>query len=84
MSLAERAKTPPQIKGPGLPCPIALLLTEKLNPAEAKGLQAMLDAPWRVWPHISIEKALGEEGHNVAWNSVGKHRRGGCRCAKQP
>lgn len=83
MSLAVRAKTPPQLKGPGSPCPIDVLLTEKLDPNEAKGLQTMLDSPWRIWPHREIERALEEEGHAVGIGSVGKHRRGTCRCAKK-
>ena len=84
MSLAARAKTPPEIKGPGSPCPIQLLLSEKLDSAEAKGLQTMLDAPWRLWPHSEVEKALEAEGHRIGVGAVGKHRRGTCRCSKRP
>jgi hypothetical protein len=62
-------------------CPIAHLL-DTLPEEEAKGLQHMVDSPWRLWPHSEVEKALEDEGHRIGIGSVGKHRRGTCRCFK--
>lgn len=80
MSLAKRATTP--IKAiHGIPCSVGELLAS-LDKAEAKALQVMLAAPWRMWPHNHIEQALWDEGHAVGQGQVGKHRRKGCRCFK--
>lgn len=81
MSLAKRATTPPVVGKQGMPCPIATLL-DTLPKSEAKGLQDMLDSPWRVWPHTDVEKAIEDEGHRIGIGSVGKHRRLTCRCGK--
>jgi len=80
MSLAARSKTPPTLAQPGTPCSVGRLLAE-LPKAEAGGLREMLDAPWRVWPHSEIEKALEAEGHRFGQGQVGRHRRKTCRCA---
>lgn len=81
MSLAERVTTEPAAAKHGLPCPIAVLLTT-LPDEEAAALRSMMDAPWRVWGHEAIERALFAEGHTVGTGSVGKHRRKTCRCKR--
>ena len=81
MSLAERYKTPNTISRQGLPCSVAELL-ESLPDVEAKALRKMLAAPFRVWGHQDIEDALLAEGHKVGRGTVGKHRRGSCRCGR--
>jgi hypothetical protein len=80
MSLAERATTP---KKPihGTPCSVGELLAT-LDKAEAHALRTMLDAPWRVWPHLHVEEACRAEGHPVGQGQVGQHRRQACRCFK--
>lgn len=82
MSLAERAANPPAVRGPGMQCPIKRLLEETLDRTEAAALRDILDAPWSVWPHSEVEKAIEEEGHRVGKGAVGKHRRLNCRCGK--
>lgn len=79
MSLKARAATPPAGSKQGLPCSIRTLL-ETLPKDESAALKTMLDAPWRVWPHTEIEKAIEDEGHQVGRGAVGKHRRSTCRC----
>lgn len=80
MTLANRVTSPVKPIH-GTPCSVAELLAS-LDKTEAKALQAMLDAPWRVWPHNHIEQAIWDEGHPVGQGQVGKHRRNVCRCAK--
>lgn len=81
MSLAEKLAAPKGGSKQGLPCSVATLLHE-LPDDECTALQAMLDAPWRIWGHQRIEGILLEEGHSVGTGSIGKHRRRTCRCAK--
>lgn len=80
MSLKDRAAAPPT-KTPGMPCPVAALL-ETLPKTESAALKTIIDAPWRVWPHTEVERALKDEGHRVATGAVGKHRRCDCKCGK--
>lgn len=79
MSLATRATTGSTKRIHGTPCSIGELLST-LEKAEAKALQTMLDAPWRVWPHLHVEEAVRTEGYTVGQGQVGKHRRRACRC----
>lgn len=81
MSLAERLQTQP--RGQGMPCSVAVVLRD-LEPDESAALQAALDAPWRLIGHAKIEADLAAEGHPVGVGSVGKHRRGHCRCTRSP
>jgi hypothetical protein len=78
MSLAARAAAP---KGsyPRTPCSVRTLL-DTLPKGEAKALQDMLDAPWRIWTHKAIEAAVTDEGHHIGDQQVGRHRRGQCSC----
>lgn len=81
MSFANRAKEGPGRARPGIPCSVGALL-ESLPPDEAAGLRDILDAPWRVWPHVKVEEAIREEGHQVGDQQVGRHRRGRCGCGR--
>ena len=81
MTLAERLQAQP--RGQGMPCSVAVALRE-LPPEDADALQAALDAPWRIMGHAKIEDDLAAEGHPVGVGSVGKHRRGTCRCSRSP
>lgn len=81
MSLAERLQSQP--RGQGMPCSVAVRLRE-LPPDDAAALQAALGAPWRIVGHAKIEDDLAAEGLAVGVGSVGKHRRGTCRCSRSP
>lgn len=81
MPLSERVNKP-NTSYPRTPCSVGALLAD-LEPNEAQALKKMLDAPWRVWPHLAIETAIREEGHAVGNQQVGKHRRGQCSCARK-
>lgn len=79
MSLAD--KTPPA-RIHGKPCSIGTALAA-LPPAEAAALQAMLDDRAN-WPGRAIHTALNDEGITyVGRQTIDKHRRGDCRCAKE-
>jgi hypothetical protein len=83
MALVDRL--PPKARNHGLPCSVAAIL-EQLdhdNPADGAELRKWLAAPMNVWPHSAIESDLREEGHSIGAGTVGKHRRGDCRCARE-
>lgn len=65
----------------GKDCSVAELLAE-LKGEDLATLRKALQAPWRVVPHVALERALLKEGHQVGTGMVGKHRRGDCRCSK--
>lgn len=79
MSFAQLAATPTR-KLPGNPCSIAALL-DSLDDTERAALQAMLDD--RRWTSIAIYRSILDEGHDVARQTVNRHRAGLCRCAKE-
>lgn len=81
MTLADRLQAQP--RGQGMPCSVAVVLRE-LPPEDADALQAALDAPWRIVGHAKIEADLAAEGFPVGVGTVGKHRRGNCRCTRSP
>lgn len=81
MSLSERLQG--ASRGQGMPCSVAVALRE-LPPDDAAALKEALDAPWRIMGHAKIEADLAAEGHPVGVGSVGKHRRGTCRCSRSP
>jgi hypothetical protein len=69
---------------PGLPCPVAEALSA-LGDKDSAVLAEVLARPWdRKKPgfvgHATIAAVLEREGHKVPALSVGKHRRGDCRC----
>lgn len=83
MALKDHA--PPRLRNHGLPCSVAAILEQldTTDPAEAGYLRVMLAAPMNTWPHSAIETALRQEGHPIGAGTVGKHRRGDCRCARE-
>jgi hypothetical protein len=50
-----------------------------LSDEDAAGLQVMLDID-SGWTHAAIAEAMRAEGHRVAPETIGRHRRGACRC----
>jgi hypothetical protein len=79
MPLSERVNKP-NTSYPRTPCSIGVLLAGGLPAKEAAALKKMLDAPWRVWTHRAIERALKAEKIPFGDQMVGKHRRGDCSC----
>lgn len=45
---------------------------------DAAALQAALDDPQ--WRHSDLTRVLQAEGFNVSGHTVGRHRRGECKC----
>ena len=84
MALSDR--NPRQGATQGLPCSVASLLAQLDGdqPEDAKTLRKWLASPWRVFGHGWIEEQLRSEGYDVGMGTVGKHRRGQCRCTKSP
>jgi hypothetical protein len=50
-----------------------------LNDEDADGLRIML-AVDSGWTHADISTQMRNEGHRVAPETIGRHRRGVCRC----
>lgn len=76
MPLAEKLQKP---KRPtGLPCSVAVLL-RNLNNEDRAALYAALDGNQS---SSDIYWALRDEGHKVGKQTIGRHRRGECRCAQ--
>ena len=82
MSLSDRVKTPPT-RSTGLPCSVRVLL-DTLKGTELDALVAMLGTPEKRdgWSSEAIYDALTAEGYKVGRQSVGRHRRGRCKCGK--
>ena len=81
MSLADRVQSIKGGSNQGLPCSVGTLLNT-LPKKDAAELRRLLESPWRIVPHNALERAIRGEGHDVGTGSVGKHRRGDCRCGK--
>ena len=81
MSLAERVQSTKGGSNQGLPCSVGTLLAT-LPKKDVAELLRLLETPWRLVPHAALERAIRAEGHLVGGGSVGKHRRGDCRCSK--
>lgn len=77
MPLAEKLNTPTR-RQPGTPCSVAELLA-KLNNDDRAALHAALDSRQS---SSEIYWALRDEGHTVGKQTIGRHRRGDCRCAQ--
>lgn len=76
MGLAERLAEPEVHHNAG--CGVGLLL-QKLPDEDVTVLRDALDNP--DIGHSTIARALQAEGHQSAKGTVGKHRRGECKCA---
>ncbi len=76
MALAQHA---PTISRPihGLPCSIGRLLTT-LNPDDVSTLADCLADD--DWTNEMIYQLVTADGHDVGRQSIGRHRRGQCRC----
>ena len=81
MSLAKRVKTPP-VRTTGFDCSVGRLL----NTLEGDELAALVEMLGHDksdgWPNEAIYDALTAEGHDVGRQTIGRHRRGRCRCSK--
>jgi hypothetical protein len=78
MPLADIATAPP--KRSGYDCSVGKLLNtlQALDTGEHTALQGMLANP--DWSSDAIYAACSDEGYSVARQSIGRHRRGSCRC----
>lgn len=79
MSLRERLIIEKGGSNQGLHCSVAILL-RTLTGADLEDLQAAL-ADDQV-SHAALERGIKAEGWFVGTGSIGKHRRGDCRCFK--
>jgi len=77
VTLAARQQAGPPTVVRGKPCSIAVLLAA-LPKAEAEALRGIL-ADGR-WVNSAIFDMLGKEGHEASLQTIGRHRRGHCRC----
>ena len=77
MTLAARQQAGPPTILHGDPCSVGTLLAA-LPKAEADALRGILAD--KAWTHESIFDTLIEEGHEVGRQTIGRHRRGQCRC----
>ncbi len=90
MSIAERVEriregSQSQFRGPGLPCPIALIMSQMTE----ENVEVLERELWR--PHTDrarltapeITQILEEEGFTLSKIAVERHRRQECRCFKR-
>jgi hypothetical protein len=85
MSLADRVKTPPRRSIHGRPCSIGALIEVLADePEELAALQVMLHGSETVeqFEDVKTWHALRADGYDVGRQSIGRHRRGDCRCAR--
>ncbi len=76
MGFHERAQAAKANKG-GPRCTIGVLI-ERAEPDYAESLQAALADPY-IGPSV-IETVLHEDGHDISAGTIGRHRRGQCKC----
>jgi hypothetical protein len=78
MSLSDRLEAPPR-RPTGHPCSVAQLRQE-LPTDEQAAFDRML---WELnWSARRIYEELLDEGYEVGLQTIGRHRRGECRCGK--
>lgn len=58
------------------PCLTGLTLA-RLNDADRVALEGALASEMT---HVAIARALADEGHKIAQQSIGRHRKGECAC----
>lgn len=83
MSLSARLDAAPP-PNRGIPCPIAVIL-EQLSAEDAEALNAYMEIGMGKKGRITttaITQALNDEGFNIHYKSVERHRRQMCRCFK--
>jgi hypothetical protein len=78
VALADRLEAGPPSVIHGTPCSVGTTLSA-LAAKERAALQRMLDD--RTWTEGMIFEALTDEGITVGRQSIGRHRRRGCRCS---
>lgn len=78
MALADRLATPPAVRR-GQQCSVGALL-DSLDGDDLAAVQAALANP--AWTEAMIWQVLTDEGYDVAKQSIGRHRRGHCSCAR--
>ena len=76
MPLADKLHEKPK-RTNGLPCSVGSLL-ETLPESEAKALHDMLYTLG--WSAKQIHKAVTDEGHTIAFQTINRHRSSSCRC----
>jgi hypothetical protein len=80
VSLSDRLSLGPEPKVNGAPCSVGVLL-RALPAEESAALRQMLDDP--AWSGADIHDAVTGEGYDVGRQTVNRHRRRECRCAKE-
>lgn len=81
MALADKVNQPTPVMH-GKPCSVGVLL-ETLEGDELEALKTMLGTPEKHgWTASQIYDALVSEGYEVAYQTIGRHRGGRCRCVK--
>jgi glutamine synthetase len=79
VGLLEDLTNEQQRQRPGLPCSVAAAL-EELGPEDSADLRKALDDP-SIFGTV-IAKVLEDRGLHVPENTVQRHRRGACVCAR--
>ena len=62
-------------------CTVGILLVEKLDDIDSQALRNALDSDMG---GEQIASALRDEGHDMAGQTIQRHRRGHCGCKGQP
>jgi hypothetical protein len=78
MSLSDRLALGPEPVVSGSPCSVGELLRSLPND-EREALEAMLAGAWSA---SAIHDAVTGEGYDVGRQTINRHRRSECRCAK--
>lgn len=79
MTLADRIAQTKGGSNQGLECSVSILLRNLRGNELAEFEDALADS---TISHTLLERALRAEGHYVGTGTIGKHRRGDCRCSK--
>lgn len=58
------------------PCLTGIIL-DKLDAEDRALLEGAMDSDMT---HVAIARALADEGHKIAQQSIGRHRKGECAC----
>lgn len=80
MGLADTLADAPEPYRGGLPCPVRLIL-DTLPGKDRAALEAALDRG-SGWQNKQLAEALAAEGVKAQPDSLGRHRRGDCRCGR--
>lgn len=77
MSLADRLSGTPSDVHPLAGCTIGRWIGTLDEDDAAAAVEALADPRWR---HVELAQILQDEGLDATPDTVGRHRRSGCRC----